>query len=204
MKNALLAALVLNLATVGASASVTLTPTVFKAYADDGTTGLPAGSLVAWVAEMSEGAFDAYGTDVLGPETFTFDGVALLGTGVSHASSDGVIQNDFVLDVLDPDAQGKPLGMLWFGVPEADAPTGSGPIGAGPGKMYGFFDTGKDVPNDGISPPSSDFMFLTNEGGGSLPDDTFYATKMTTPEPATVLLMLAGGGLLAARRRRRA
>lgn len=203
MRKALLASLVLAVAAGRASATVTIGPQIVGVYADNGTTPLPKGSLVAWVAEMTPDAFDAYGTTDLGPDGFVVPDVQLLGTGSSGNVNAGFVENTFVLDVFDPaDAQGQPLGMLWFGVPASSAPAD----GAGGGVGYGFWDAadeGYSVPLDGAWESSWPAERI-GLAGGSLSDDTFHADKTTVPEPATVLLILAGGGWLAARRRRRA
>jgi hypothetical protein len=184
-KFAMIAALI-GMSAMAASAAVTLNPTIGPLELEG--KDLPAGSLVAWIADMDGDGFD--GLDQVGPEGFVVDDDVLLGLGNSGVTPGWVFQGQPLnVSVEDNGYLGKPLGLLFFDT-EAPADLSEALSGLEGGIAYGAVVGFGEVPADGAAVN----IQVTS------PD---YQTFVTIPEPAT-MAVLGLGGLLIARRRRNA
>ncbi len=186
MKKTAVIAAIVGLSAMSASAAFTLNPTIGPVQV--GGAELPAGSLVAWIADIDGDGFD--GLAEVGPAGFAFDDDVLLGIGNSGRTVGWVFEGQSLnVQVGEKGYLGKPLAVLFFAT-DAPADLSETLAGLEGGIAYGAVTGVAEVPADGAA---VNFQVL----------DPDYQSFVTIPEPAT-MAVLGLGGLLIARRRRTA
>ena len=196
MKLRLLTAVGVLVATaMSGSASVTINLGAGQLFQSDGTTAIPAGSLIQLVASTADSTFTAPS-----PTSFTgssADDVVLASFGTPDST--GFFTEPITFNLSGSLDAGDPLLLRWWPTltTSSSAPGGGTPFGQfRTDATENFSDTGWFVPADGST---ITLNFLDSSAEGSEPNSAGTASFTVVPEPASTLLFFIGGVATAAR-----
>src|SRR5881392_677407 len=183
----------LLLASLTASADVTINLGAAELFQSDGTTPIPLGSLLQLVASTTDSTFT-----LPTPASFTggsADDLVVSSFASNNNAGSGSFSGPIVFTLSGNLNAGDPLMLRWWPTLTLASPSPgfSTPFGQfRTDAVENFSDTGWFVPADGST---ISLNFLDTAGGGSEPNSAGTASFLTAaiPEPSTLASVVIGG-----------
>ena len=198
-----LSALVIS--SVSGFASITINLGAAELVQSDGTTPIPAGSLLQLVASTTDNVFTA-------PTAESFiggsaDDLVIASFGSNNSAGPGSFTGPITFNLSGNLSSGDQIMLRWYPTltTASSAPGGTTPYGQfRTDSVENFSDIAWVIPADSAT---VSLNFLTQSDGGTQPDSAGTANLVTPapiPEPSSVALAVVGGAALVGMLRRRA